>query len=138
MILDGIGTDPNDLTDLESATAWPIYFDFMPDKPDNAIMIFDSDGILEGRLNPTGETQEQFGIQFRTRCKPPVQLARNKIDEIRDWCENVLRETATLDAHSYLVEAIDLSSSIMRLGKDSTTQHRGFTLNATATITQET
>src|ERR1044072_4595374 len=56
------------LIDLHLGTAsgeWPIYVAFLPETPNEAIVVHDTAGKLDGRIMEDGEQVEHPGVQIR-------------------------------------------------------------------------
>lgn len=130
----GYGTEP------ESNQAWPIYYSFLPDQPDNAIAIFDTQGRLEGRTQNDGETTIHHGIQVLVRSVGTDTTGRRKAEAIRNAFDTQVGHTnvsLTDEEHTstYGVSAINITSDVIPLPRESpTSQRREYTLNATVSL----
>lgn len=123
-------------TDSQSAD-WSVFIGSEPDEPDESITVYDTANILQGTAMPTGETQEQHGIQIRVRAgtRPTGWALANSIVTKLDTQVN--QDIVTIGATSYNVHSVDRTSGPFPIGKESPLSKREiFTINATASIRQ--
>lgn len=123
-------------TDSQSAD-WSVFVDSEPDLPDECITVYGGANILEGRVQPTGETQEQHGIQIRVRSAVHSTgwAIANSICHKLDTQVN--QDIVTIGASSYNVHSVDRTSGPFHIGKESPTSKREvFTINATCSLRQ--
>jgi hypothetical protein len=123
-------------TDSQSAD-WSVFIQSEPNDPDECITVYDTANVIQGRVQPTGETQEQHGIQIRVRAGtfPTGWAIANSI--CRKLDTEVNQDTVTIGATSYNVHSVDRTSGPFPLGKESPQSKRElFTINATASIRQ--
>jgi hypothetical protein len=106
----------------------------MPDNPDNAICVYDTAGIREGRVQSTGESLSKPGWQIRVRSKGhPVGYAR--IQAIVSHLDGILQETVAISGNSYIIQAVTQTSTVLALGQEPEGEKRNlFTLNGTITF----
>lgn len=125
-----LGTEPEDELD------WPIFFDHMPDGPDEAICVYHTQGRMQGRIHITGENIEQYGIQIKVRAATR-SVARRRMELIMEAMDlQVLRDYVELDDDGYTVQSMNRTSSLLPDGYDTpSSQRRSFTTNYTASIT---
>lgn len=120
------------LSELPS-TAWSIFIGHLPDKPDNAICIYDTTGIKTGRQMPTGKTTSKPGWQVRVRGMTYVD-AYSKIIDICDWMDTVLRKTVTVEYSDYEVQVLTQVGTVLPLGRELEGKKREhFTINGIMT-----
>ena len=123
-------------TDSQSAD-WSVFIQSEPDEPDECITVYDTANVLQGRVQPTGETQEQHGIQIRVRAGtyPTGWAIANSICVKLDTQVN--RDIVTIEGSTYNVHSVDRTSGPFHIGKDAPLGKREvFTINATASIRQ--
>lgn len=117
--------------------AWPCYFGDEPDSPDNCLTVFDTDGKMQGREHITGEVQESNGFQVRVRCDP-TQLTEGyaKLKSICQFFDlQVLRTLVPMGDHTYRIQAINRTSDVLSLGRESTTsKRRVYVVNAMVSL----
>lgn len=114
----------------EVGTIWPIFVAHMPDKPNDCGTIYDTPGILEGRIYDSGKYVKQFGLQIRFRAT----------DHNRGWEKayataaflSTILNVSVVVGHSntYQINTITQSSTILPLGVEKGEGRRMlFTLN---------
>lgn len=127
LIEDGLGV-------LANSGVWPIGVGVEADSPDDAITIYDTTGIGQGRTMPDGETQEMHGIQVRIRAaryEPGYTKARS----IAVHLDTVYQKIIVVKTHTYCVHSIGRISDVISLGKESPQSKRIlFTVNALVCI----
>src|SRR5687768_5759044 len=77
------------------AGAWPIYAANLPASPDSAIAVYDTAGLLQGRIMRTGEQIKKPGIQIRVRGIEYLPTF-TKVQEIADALDTMLGTTVTI------------------------------------------
>ena len=126
-----LGDDPEDTTPV-----WPIYYSVLPDGPNNAICVYDTENRMEGREMVTGESQEHYGIQIAIRAEnEDVGTSKGRaITESLDT--EVFRELVTVQGAVYLVQSVGRTTGVLNLGREAPqTDRRRFSINALASIT---
>lgn len=131
LISQGKGSEPSD--DLD----WPMFTSSEPTIPDNCITTYDTSGVLQGRIQYSGEMVEHYGFQIRVRGSDH-NTAWRKMNDIKTQMDQGVRlDTVNINSSIYLVEAITRSGGILALGKESPTSQRlVFTLNAIVALRQ--
>ena len=126
-----LGTDPED------GSAWPVNVNSEPSKPDNCITVYDTEGRIDGRHQPTGNVQSHPGVQIRVRGKDQT-TARTRIAAIAEALDQqVYRESVTIDAIIYCLQSVSRTSDPLWIGKEAPPAQRAlFTLNAVITVRQ--
>jgi hypothetical protein len=117
---------------------WPVYATQEPNQPDDCITVYDTQGLLQGRIQQTGEQVIKPGVQIRVRSTSKA-TARKKVEDIRDALnESVYKVTVVLStSRRYLVHALSQRSDILALGKSRDNSDRYlFTVNYTVTLEQ--
>lgn len=123
------------LRSLDSVSAWPVFVSHLPDEPDNSICVYDTSGIQEGRIQATGESINKPGWQVRVRGVS-FENCMNKMYEIADCMDGVLRRSVHVRNTTNLVQAITKTGTILPLGQNNDKKRRyHFTLNGTVTYT---
>lgn len=125
-----LGTLPSD--DL----AWPIFSAQDVATPDNIIVVRDTSGVIDGRIQQTGEMVEYPGIQIRIRGvdQPTAYVKAQAICYNLD--RSVNRYPITLDSTAYLVETVSRKGSVLHLGKEPSSKRDLYTVNATVIISR--
>lgn len=132
LVGEGIVTVPAD------GLAWPGYVSSMPDGgtvKDNAVCIYDTTGIMQGRDMGSGEHFERFGVQVRIRCKEHAD-GYAKARAIAYALDILTRAAVTVTGgQAYEIHAVS-RGSILPLGPGQDDKRRRlFTINATLTAT---
>lgn len=119
------------LVSITENETWFCFVQLMADAPNQAVCVYDTDGIIHGRTHIDGDTQEHYGIQVKVRSELP-RAGRLKAQAIlRAFDTDVRRTAVTLDGSHYVVEAITRNGSVIPLGPEvGVSRRRQFTLNA--------
>lgn len=134
LIAGGLGTQP-----ISTSTSWPVFINSQPDSPDSVITVYDTTGVLGGRLNPNGVFEEQFGVMVQVRGAGPT-LGGKKARMIARYFDKSVSETiVTLTSGStsyqYMVHSVARQSPVNRLGAAEEGSSRNlWTVNALVTI----
>ncbi len=127
-----------------SSDDWPIFAPNTPDLPDNVVVIKDTSGIQQGRLNNDGSEVYRPGVQILVRSND-YDTGWEKIQRIAIYLdETVLRSSAAVGSASYFVDTWSRASGPFSLGKESegrrletsagTSKRYLFTLNGTLAL----
>lgn len=104
-----------------SAGDWPWFLNAEPERPDNCVTVYDTDGVDYGRVMPTGRLHGPNGVQVRVRAiNDPTGW--NKANEIRDKymlkaAGDPYQRTVTISGRSYVLECVVRIGDVIRLGK---------------------
>ncbi len=117
---------------------WPVFVGFLPDRPDNAVCIYDTAGKLDGRIMRSGEQVEHPGIQVRVRGLEYVET-REKTEEIARALDAQVRTAITVaPSQNHIIHNISRSGGIIPIGMEETDRRRySFTINAMTTIERD-
>jgi len=119
---------------LQDGGHWPCFVNYMPDTPSRVVAIYDTTGILEGRVMRTGATVRHPGWQIRVRADDypslwaRVSLIQTALDAIRNTGVVVDGSRRTMAAVTQTGDALDLGQEPNALGRNNAT------LNGTMTI----
>lgn len=116
--------------------SWPIGVE-RPNSPDNCVTVRDTTGRVEGRLQPTGEVQEHFGIQVEVRSAVK-NVGQLKAQEITYACDREIKNTTvTFESKTYNIINVNRVGTVMSIGRETPESMRElFTFNALVTIVQ--
>lgn len=113
---------------------WPLNISMEPDKPDNCITLYDTQGRDFGFTAPDRERQVMEGIQIKVRA----------IDHPTGWVkaialaiaiDQVSETVLTIDATQYIVHRIRRTSDVLVLGQEKPNSVRQlFTINAVVSL----
>lgn len=114
---------------------WPCYVDLFPDQPDNAVIITNTEDVMQGREQFGGAMQLHYGFQVQTRSKFPAE-ARDKLNRILWLFDQDIQNThVAFDGSVYEIHAVTRRSGIIPLGPEvGATTRRLFALNAIVSI----
>lgn len=123
LINQGLATNPID------GGSWPVYCGLLPDSPDNAIAVFDTTGISQGKAHVTGETFWNYGIQVMVRSKTE-SVGSAKVLAIYSDFENLRRHRLTLQGIRWQIDVINLPAGHTLIGYESeASRRRIYTMN---------
>lgn len=118
--------------------SWPIFVGHLPEEPDNAVCIYDTTGVRDGRIQESGENIDHPGFQVRVRGKDHP-TAYKKIKEIQDAITLFSMTEAVIGIYTYKIHSATRTGTIISLGQEVDRKRRAeFTLNGILTITEET
>lgn len=129
MILQKILVMPSDalFSDPPTPLPCPLYITTLPDDPDLAACVYDTEGVMIARLLASGNELQKFGIQLRMRKRDyqsgfqTMQLAANQISTVKN-------QDVVLNSHTYRVQSIMQTSPVLSIGQDQKRRDE-FTLN---------
>ena len=115
---------------------WPIYSIIEPNEPDRVITIYDTTGLVDGRLQINGKVVEHLGIQIRIRSNDN-DVGNDKIQAIKVFMdETLLDNTVTVldssgtNSENHIVHSASRTSTVLSLGRDIENSNRFlFTIN---------
>lgn len=118
-----------------NATTWGLYVGMLPDTPDEAICVFNTTGVIQGRIQFTGETIEMHGVQVRIRGRYEEKTYA-KARAIAVALDTQIRRTlVTIGSDTYRIFSFNRTSSVIPLGADSpTTKRRSFAVNGIVSV----
>jgi hypothetical protein len=113
---------------------WPGYEGFMPDKPNDAIALYDTGGTSTARSMVTGTRSDKPGVQVKVRSTDRSK-AWKKIESIRNYLNGTVKRTAaTIGSDSYTIHSVTQVGTIADLGTEPEGNRSEFTLNVRVTI----
>lgn len=121
-----------------TASEWATFVSFLPEKPDKAICVYDSQGSQDGRIQKTGERVDHPGIQVMVRGTDYEETYEkaNTVATTLDAQKNV--SVAFPDPETYTVHNVSRSSTVLSLGMEEYGSKRlfYFSINAVVTLKQ--
>ena len=123
----GLGT----LRSASPSGAWPVFRGVEPDLPDNAITVYGTVGLDDGRSMIDGELFDQPGFQVRVRGTDG-DVAVEKVEAIRtSLAVSVRLRDVRVEAATYLVWSVSRIGQVLVLGLETPKSKRSLcTLNA--------
>lgn len=114
---------------------WPVYYGTLPDSPDNAICVTDTEPMQHGRDMAVGQRCEHPGFQVLVRCDNIVSGYIKAQDIAVALDKDVYQETVLLDGNTYSVQAVTRTSGVFSIGLEiGSTRRRLYSVNATASL----
>lgn len=114
--------------------AWPLNLSVEPDKPDNCITLYDTQGRDFGFTTPDRERQVMEGIQIKVRAIDH-QTGFNKANALAIAIDQISEEVLTIDGTQYIVHRIRRTSDVLVLGLEKPQSMRQlFTINAVVSL----
>lgn len=130
LVVMGVGVYPNSAT----VPIWPIYADHLPELPDNALCLYDTTGVREGRIMRTGESIRHPGWQIRVRALD-APTAWSKVRAIEKVLDAIRQLEIVLDGERYKIAAVTQTGTPLPLGQETDAKRRDhITINGTITI----
>jgi hypothetical protein len=124
----GLCSDPLDEED------WPCYFSHMPDTPDTAICVYNTECRQFGHDQFTGVTQEHNGIMIVVRGTSQT-AARRRAKIIANRLDRVDRVSVLVETDVYIVDSVIRFSDVIDNGPErATSLRRKFSYNAFTSI----
>jgi len=124
--------DSGYFTDPDNGGLWPGYIGHLPDSgsvEDNAGVIYDTKGEVQGVVIDSGALAQGFGFQVMVRSLV-YSTGWKKIKAIQGYLSGINRESVTVDEDSYVVESFSLQGSPLSLGLEKGSKRRQmFTIN---------
>jgi hypothetical protein len=124
------------LKGVSNIGSFPCFVAYMPDEPDNLMVVYDTTGELDGRIMVTGEVVEHPGIQIMVRAKD-YPTGYDKCLQICKAFEEVKNLPVAISSmETYVVSSITRRSGIISLGIDENDRKRRhyFSINFIMTI----
>lgn len=114
---------------------WTVFTAFLPEVPNNAIAVYDTEGKRDGRIMRTGEMVEHPGTQVRVRGTDYAG-AWQRSQDIATFLDRQNRTTITIAGDGvYLVQSISRVAPVLSVGPEEVGSLRrfNFTINSTMT-----
>lgn len=120
-----------------TGTTWPGFVNNNDERTEPYVVVMDTAGRLQGKLHAISETQEHFGVQIQVRAATQT-AAYSKMSEIFAYLDAISRESVTIGAASYTLDAVTPTSPIIRVGKQQPEDYLNIvTANFVASIQQQ-
>ena len=129
-------------TEVTADDEWPIFTDHFNEGSDddniddNMLCVYNTGGAIQGHVQVIRQYQEQHGIMIMVRATSETTgWAKAKAIQ-EDLDKQVLRTGVVIGGSNYMLHAMHRTGDINRLGTESETRKRKFTINYLASITQ--
>lgn len=116
-----------------TGSGWPAYVNSLPLEGDKAIVVYNMNGRFEGRYMSDGHTVEHPQVQISVRGNDDTE-ALEKLGQIMETIDGVVRQTVTIDGYGYLVQGIHRRTGILAFGEEPERQRNVAAFNALTTI----
>jgi hypothetical protein len=134
LVAQGFATEPSDETD------WPIFRTRLPDGnnvPHNAMAVYDTDGVKDGRLMVDGEPILRHGIIVLVRS-PDFDTGWTKAGDIADLFDRVFNELFEMDDAAYTLCNCSRTTGVIPVGQEEGTKRRYiFSINMLLTVRED-
>lgn len=119
--------------------AWPVTVDTELNLPDDAVTVTNTEGVLNGRIQITGERPEHFGFQIKVRSSRPT-TGWNKVNALAVALDQEMSYvTVMVDSSTYMVGAVTRMGGVLAVGRElASTKRFIYTINAIVVINQTT
>lgn len=116
---------------------WPVTVDTELNLPDDTVAVTNTEGILNGRIQITGERPEHFGFQVKVRSSLPT-TGWNKANLMAVALDQQMSyNNVTLDSSTYEVQAVTRMGGVLAVGRElASTKRFLYTINAVVVIDQ--
>lgn len=116
---------------IETSENWPGFVNFMPDAPDNLVVLTDTGGTLDGRGHRSKKTYKHPAVQVRVRGGVAFeQEAFNLCERISQAFDSLVRKEVVIDDDSlYLVKSVSHTSTVTALGRGPESDRPSFVVN---------
>jgi len=125
------------LTNPDNNGEWPLYTNYMPDGDDvesDCAAMYDTAGILNGRLMRTGEVIKHPGLQLRLRSLGG-EIGYAKIEGVALSLDSIAGETLVVSGSTFKILNMRRTTEIIPLGLERGTKRRFlFTVNYLVTL----
>lgn len=125
---------------------WPVYRSLEPDQPDNAVTVYSTESVMEGREHVGSQMQSHYGFQVRVRATNDdlAQLKANAVAQALDPLAGYVVTLApsvgdpSVVPHAYLLASVTRKGDPLSIGNESPTSARKiYTVNAIVAFAQQ-
>lgn len=117
---------------------WSLFVAFLPDAPDSAICLYDTEGRKDGRLMSSGKMIGHPGVQVMVRCLSYAD-GWKKAESIATLFDGVRKDSVDMGSEGdYIIDNVSRTSPVESLGVEEINNRRRhlFVINAFATLNQ--
>lgn len=129
LIAERVGNDPS----VQDAS-WPVFVDHLPHRPHQAICVYRTTGIRDGRIMQTGHSVRHPGWQIRVRGLDYAAVW-SRVRRIQIVLDSILRREVEIGGQWYIIQAVTQTGDALDLGQEPGADRRSsVTINGTMTI----
>lgn len=125
--------------DAASTSSWKIFVGSMPDTDDenldNAICVYDTGGVIDGRCMCDGQVYQHPGTSLRIRSRS-YDLGYRKSKDILDNLSEASRKIVIIGSVEYLFQSFTPTTGVIPLGEVENRGRKSFSLNGLLSISQ--
>jgi hypothetical protein len=111
---------------------WPIFISFIPDEPDNAVVIFDTTPVNERRVHQ-GSFRRQYGLQLLIRAENAVD-GRTKAGELYEEIITIRNRDLTVNGDDYRIKSAHYTTGIIHIPQLDDRRRHFFSMNMLSVI----
>lgn len=127
----GVGVLPSTAIATED---WQTYVGHLQDTPDAAMCVYDTAGVIDGRIQRTGETVRRPGWQIRVRGRTYTD-AYTQARAVCNYLDTIRRKQVAIEGTAYKIMSVGQTGDILSLGQEEGNKRRvTFTINGTVTL----
>lgn len=121
------------LTQPSVVSLWPAYINNLPDVVVNAVALFDTSGVQDGRIMATGEQIVHPGVELLLRSDD-LGVIPNPLRTVAAAMDGIKNYALTIDSNSYILRNASRRGEPMFLGRDPDNPWWMWSLNTVLTI----
>lgn len=107
---------------------WPVWVNFLPDTPDQAIAISDTSGVYRSGGLSDGRVFQVEGVQLRLRSRDPAAL-RAKADALTRLTDKIIRFPVAIEDSDYVIASCRRKSTLSFMGREADKPRWNITVN---------
>ncbi len=130
LINQGLGSD------MEHLEEWPTATNYLPDAPDEIIVVYSTSGLIGTKGQKEGKRWLSHGFQVLIRGVEREEVESKGLGIERWLDEGIKRLEVSLEGNSFMIHSCKLTSELTFIGLEETGRRRNlFSLNGRVTIT---
>lgn len=96
---------------------YPLFISTLPDEPDVAAALYDTEGVKIARLLASGNELQKFGIQLLVRTRD-YQAGFHLTQSVANLVSRIKNQDVVLNSITYTVQSIMRTSPVLSIGQD--------------------
>lgn len=118
-----------------SLSPWPCFTNAMPNLPPEVAVIYNIQGEMDGREQPTGRTVEHPGFQITLRTSRD-SYASKKSELLKVKLDQILRTIVIVETKQYLVQSAKRTTPLIPFGEEEGGGRLLFSMSGTLTYSE--